>query len=148
MSAKRKNALGRGLGALLNDTTAVPGTELIRTREERFGISEILISEIEANPFQPRSDFDKTALQELANSIKTQGIIQPITVRKLADKKYQLITGERRLQASKIVKLKALPAYVRTANDQQMLEMAIIENIQSPPSEPVERVWRHERWWY
>lgn len=130
MSAKRKNALGRGLSALLSDSLAVPGTELIRKREERLGINELLIAEIEANPFQPRSDFDLTAMQELASSIKTQGIIQPITVRKLAYKKYQLITGERRLQAAKMVNLKSLPAYVRTANDQQMLEMAIIENIQ------------------
>lgn len=130
MSAKRKNALGRGLSALLSDSLAVPGTELIRKREERLGINELLIAEIEANPFQPRADFDLTAMQELASSIKTQGIIQPITVRKLAYKKYQLITGERRLQAAKMVNLKSLPAYVRTANDQQMLEMAIIENIQ------------------
>lgn len=130
MSAKRKNALGRGLGALLNESSAAASEELGRKREARLGINEILISEIEVNPFQPRTDFDESALEELASSIKTQGIIQPITVRKLADKKYQLITGERRLQASKKAGLKAMPAYVRTADDQQMLEMAIIENIQ------------------
>ena len=145
MSAKRKNALGRGLGALLSDSSTVPGTELIRKREERLGINEILIAEIEANPFQPRSDFDLTALQELASSIKTQGIIQPITVRKLANKKYQLITGERRLQASKMVKLKSLPAYVRTANDQQMLEMAIIENIQREDLNAIELALSYKR---
>jgi ParB family chromosome partitioning protein len=145
MSAKRKNALGRGLGALLDDSSAVPGSDLIRKREARLGISEILISEIEANPFQPRSDFDLTALKELASSIKIQGIIQPITVRKLADKKYQLITGERRLQASKMVNLKALPAYVRTANDQQMLEMAIIENIQREDLNAIEIALSYKR---
>jgi len=130
MSAKRKNALGKGLGALLNDTATAPSAELGRKREERVSINEVLITEIEVNPFQPRTDFDEIALNELASSIKTQGIIQPVTVRKLAQNKYQLITGERRLQASKIAGLKSLPAYVRTADDQQMLEMAIIENIQ------------------
>ncbi len=130
MSAKRKNALGRGLSALLNDSEITPGEGLIRKRDSRLGISEISISEIEANPFQPRTDFDKIALDELASSIKTQGIIQPITVRKLATNKYQLITGERRVQASRTAGLTRLPAYIRTANDQQMLEMAIIENIQ------------------
>ena len=145
MSAKRKNALGRGLEALLSDSGAVAGSEFIKRHEERLGINEILISEIEANPFQPRSDFDKTALNELASSIKTQGIIQPITVRKLAHRKYQLITGERRLQASKIVNLKALPAFVRTANDQQMLEMAIIENIQREDLNAIEIALSYKR---
>jgi ParB family chromosome partitioning protein len=130
MSAKRKNALGRGLGALLNDSAAAPSSELTRKRDTRFGINEIAIADIAVNPFQPRTDFNETTLDELASSIKTQGINQPITVRKLADHKYQLITGERRLQASKKAGLKALPAYIRIANDQQMLEMAIIENIQ------------------
>jgi ParB family chromosome partitioning protein len=145
MCAKRKNALGRGLGALLSDSSTVPGTELIRKREEKLGIMEVLISEIEVNPFQPRTDFDQVALQELADSITTQGIIQPITVRKLSNKKYQLITGERRLQASKIAKLKALPAYIRTANDQQMLEMAIIENIQREDLNAIEIALSYKR---
>ena len=145
MSAKRKNALGRGLEALLSDSATVAGTEFIRRREATLGINEILITEIEVNPFQPRTDFDKTALDELASSIKTQGIIQPITVRKLADKKYQLITGERRVQASKMVGLKSLPAYVRTANDQQMLEMAIIENIQREDLNAIEIALSYKR---
>jgi len=147
MSAKRKNALGRGLGALLSDSVLPVGgeTELIRKREVKLGINEVLISEIEANPFQPRTDFDKTALEELASSIKIQGIIQPITVRKLSDKNYQLITGERRLQASKMVGLKSLPAYVRTANDQQMLEMAIIENIQREDLNAIEIALSYKR---
>jgi ParB family transcriptional regulator, chromosome partitioning protein len=145
MSAKRKNALGRGLGALLSDSSSVPGTELIRKRSERININEIPIREIEVNPFQPRTDFDKTALEELANSIRTQGIIQPITVRKLTNNKYQLITGERRLQASKIAKLTALPAFVRTANDQQMLEMSIIENIQREDLNAIEIALSYKR---
>jgi len=145
MSAKRKNALGRGLGALLNDSTTVPGTDFIRKHEEKLGINEILLTEIEVNPFQPRTDFDPTALQELADSIKMQGIIQPVTVRKLADKKYQLITGERRYQASKMAKLKSMPAYVRTADDQQMLEMAIIENIQREDLNAIEIALSYKR---
>jgi len=145
MCAKRKNALGRGLGALLNDTSAAPSSELGRKREARLGINEISISEIDVNPFQPRTDFDKTALDELAASIKTQGIIQPITVRKLTEGKYQLITGERRLQASKMAGLKALPAYIRTADDQQMLEMAIIENIQREDLNAIEIALSYKR---
>src|SRR5690606_14469720 len=94
------------------------------------GIFEISLEEIQVNPYQPRSYFDKEALQELADSITVQGIIQPITVRKLSDGEYQLISGERRFQASKLAGLAKIPAYVRTANDQQMLEMALIENIQ------------------
>jgi len=130
MSAKRKNALGRGLGALLSESDLPLSKKDFTPRDTRIGINEISITELDVNPFQPRTDFDEIALNELANSIKTQGIIQPITVRKLASHKYQLITGERRVQASKIAGLKSLPAYIRTANDQQMLEMAIIENIQ------------------
>ena len=93
-------------------------------------INEIKLSEIEVNPFQPRTDFDQEALLELADSIKVQGIIQPITVRRLNANSYQLISGERRFRASKIAGLTQIPAYVRSANDQQMLEMALIENIQ------------------
>jgi ParB family transcriptional regulator, chromosome partitioning protein len=145
MSAKRKNALGRGLGALLSESTPAASSGLAKQRESRLGINEIRIDEIEANPFQPRTDFDKIALNELAGSIKTQGIIQPITIRKLADKKYQLITGERRLQAAKIVGLKSLPAYVRTADDQQMLEMAIIENIQREDLNAIEIALSYKR---
>jgi ParB family chromosome partitioning protein len=93
-------------------------------------VNEIKIAEIEVNPFQPRTDFDQEALTELADSIKLQGLIQPITVRKVSAHKFQLISGERRLRASKLAGLTQIPAYVRTANDQQMLEMALIENIQ------------------
>jgi ParB family chromosome partitioning protein len=93
-------------------------------------VNEIRLDEIEVNPYQPRTDFDELALNELADSIKLQGLIQPITVRRINAHKYQLISGERRFRASKMAGLTQLPAYVRTANDQQMLEMALIENIQ------------------
>jgi len=134
MSAEKRNALGRGLSALLNDSVSVlpdkndysQGTDVT----SMGSVNEIKISEIEVNPFQPRTDFDHDALAELSDSIKVQGLIQPITVRRVNAHKYQLISGERRLRASKLAGLTQIPAYVRTANDQQMLEMALIENIQ------------------
>ena len=128
---KRRNALGRGLGALLDDT---PSSEEKILRDavgsSTSKIDEIDIEDIGVNPYQPRNHFDQEALQELADSISVQGIIQPITVRKLDDDTYQIISGERRLQASKLAGLSTIPAYIRTADDQQMLEMALIENIQ------------------
>ncbi len=130
-SPKKRKALGRGLGALLQDSPQKKSTgEGSESAHPVAGIFEISIDEIQVNPFQPRVNFDKDALGELAESIKVQGIIQPITVRRLSDKEYQLISGERRYQASKMAGLEMIPAYVRTANDQQMLEMALIENIQ------------------
>jgi ParB family chromosome partitioning protein len=133
MSAEKRNALGRGLSALLNDSVNVaPNKSEIGTSADvsMGSVNEIKIAEIEVNPFQPRTDFDHTALAELADSIKLQGLIQPITVRKVSTHKFQLISGERRLRAAKLAGLTQIPAYVRTANDQQMLEMALIENIQ------------------
>jgi ParB family chromosome partitioning protein len=139
----KKKALGRGLSALLSDSqdersevdiTSPASVSVVRTSN----LDEIPVEEIETNPFQPRQHFDQEALKELSESIKVHGIIQPITVRKLADHQYQLISGERRFQASKIAGLKSLPAYVRTANDQQMLEMALIENIQRENLNPIE----------
>jgi len=136
MTADKKKALGKGLSALLNDSVNVLPAEkpAARTAVAETGglgsVNEIKVAEIEVNPFQPRTDFDQQALQELADSIKLQGLIQPITVRRLSVGKYQLISGERRLRASKLAGLVTVPAYVRTANDQQMLEMALIENIQ------------------
>ncbi|UZD22435.1 ParB/RepB/Spo0J family partition protein [Algoriphagus halophytocola] len=127
---RKKSALGRGLGALLEDSPAKHKSEDILPEAVKTGIFEIPLEQIQVNPFQPRVHFDKDALAELAESIKIQGIIQPITVRKLDTDEYQLISGERRFQASKIAGLTQIPAYVRTANDQQMLEMALIENIQ------------------
>jgi len=134
MSAEKRNALGRGLSALLNDSVSVlPNKNDFGTGPEMDtmgAVNEINIAEIEVNPFQPRSDFDAQSLQELADSIKLQGLIQPITLRRVTAHRYQLISGERRLRASKLAGLTHIPAYVRTANDQQMLEMALIENIQ------------------
>jgi ParB family chromosome partitioning protein len=126
---KKRGALGKGLGALLQDSPQ-KGKGEENVAHPIAGIFEIGLEEIQVNPFQPRTHFDKTALEELAESIRVQGIIQPITVRKLAEGEYQLISGERRYQASKIAGLEKIPAYVRLANDQQMLEMALIENIQ------------------
>lgn len=140
MSTEKRNALGKGLSALLNDTPSVlpnknndnrPSVPRPVSEVDSLGsISEIKISEIEVNPFQPRTEFDEQALADLSASIKLQGLIQPITVRKVSAHAYQLISGERRLRASKLAGLSQIPAYVRTANDQQMLEMALIENIQ------------------
>lgn len=126
----KKAALGKGLGALLGDSSSTATSRERNNAPAANSINEIEISSIKVNPFQPRTDFDQQALQELADSIKMQGIIQPITVRKLDSNTYQLISGERRLQASKLAGLTALPAYIREANDQQMLEMGLIENIQ------------------
>ena len=121
MMAKR-NALGRGLGALITDADQMRDTAPVS--------NEIAITEIEANPFQPRIHFDEEALQELAASIKELGIIQPITLRKTAGGKYQIIAGERRFRAAKLAGLDKVPAFVREAGDEAMLEMALVENIQ------------------
>ncbi len=128
MSNKR-SALGKGLSALLEsadtDVTSKAGGDGVVG-----SIAHILLSQIEPNPFQPRTDFDEEALKELTDSIKEQGIIQPITVRKLGYDKYQIISGERRFKASQRAGLSSIPAYIRVANDQGMLELALIENIQ------------------
>lgn len=108
-------------------------------------IAEIPLSEIEVNPFQPRSHFDKEALEELAESIRVHGIIQPITVRRLTTNQYQLISGERRFQAAKIAGLTSIPAYIRAADDQQMLEMALIENIQRENLNAIEIALSYQR---
>ncbi len=126
--SKKRNALGRGLGALLDDSISFDAADSLASPAELM--AEIPISQIEANPYQPRTDFDLEALKELAESIKVQGIIQPVTLRKLGPRQYQLIAGERRLQASQIAGLTTIPSYVKAVNDQQMLEMALIENIQ------------------
>lgn len=144
MSAKHKNALGRGLGALLNEASDESPRIPRKANVTPSGINEVDIELIETNPFQPRTHFDEEALNELKDSIKTQGIIQPITVRKVGSK-YQLISGERRLQASKLAGLKKIPAYVRSANDQQMLEMALIENIQRENLNAIEVALSYQR---
>ena len=147
MSIKKKTGLGKGLGALLSEPASIVlemnGIDYLPERVVNIG--EIMISQIEVNPFQQRSHFNQDALNELAQSIQIQGIIQPITVRKLSDNTYQLISGERRLQASKLVGLKKIPAYVRTADDQQMLEMALIENIQRENLNAIEIALSYQR---
>lgn len=133
----KRNALGRGLGALIDDAD--------KSVESGSAISEIAIEDIEANPFQPRTKFDEEALQELAASIKEIGIIQPITLRKVEDHKYQIIAGERRFRASKIAGLKTVTAYVRTAEDEGMLEMALVENIQREDLDAIEIALSYQR---
>ncbi len=136
--AAKKNALGKGLSALLDKSTPIPpknsNTGLNKTpqitKPKVGGIAKVPIKQIEANPFQPRTHFETEAIEELSASIKEHGIIQPITVRKLGENKYQIISGERRFRASQLAGLEEVPVYIRIANDQTMLEMAIIENIQ------------------
>lgn len=151
MSDKKpiKRALGRGLDALIPRGDDAPDTTRSATvAAEQAGpgqIAEIPLDQIETNPFQPRLHFDEEALEELAASIKAQGIIQPITVRRLGHNSYQLISGERRFQASKRAGLTGVPAYIRTANDEQMLEMALIENIQRENLNPIEEALGYKR---
>jgi ParB family transcriptional regulator, chromosome partitioning protein len=155
----KKKALGRGLSALLSDNSSddrlevdIPVNVSSKASENTSkggspasGMTEIAIEEIEVNPFQPRTHFDQEALLELAESITIHGIIQPITVRRLAPRQYQLISGERRFQASKLAGLKSIPAYVRSADDQQMLEMALIENIQRENLNAIEIALSYQR---
>ena len=140
---KKKGGLGRGLNALIEgsyDKKVDP-----QILHEVNTIAEIKLSQIETNPFQPRTHFDQTALEELAESIKVQGIIQPITVRQLDANTFQLISGERRFQASKLAGLETIPAYIRKADDQQMLEMALIENIQREQLNAIEIALSYQR---
>ena len=125
----KKRGLGRGLDAILQSPETDITSADISGNYVAGAIAQIEIDKIETNPFQPRTDFDETALNELAESIKNQGVIQPVTVRKMGYDKYQLISGERRLRASKMAGLKKIPVFIRVANDEQMLEMALIENI-------------------
>ena len=129
MSDKNRRALGRGLDAILQSPETDITSKDISGDFVAGAIAEIDINLIETNPFQPRTEFDETALKELAQSIKEQGVVQPVTVRKLGYNKYQLISGERRLRASKMAGLAKIPVFIRVANDEQMLELALIENI-------------------
>lgn len=124
----KKRGLGRGLDAILQSPETDITSADISGNYVAGAIAQIEIDKIETNPFQPRTDFDESALKELAESIKNQGVIQPVTVRKMGYDKYQLISGERRLRASKMAGLKTIPVFIRVANDEQMLEMALIEN--------------------
>src|SRR5688572_9649708 len=141
-----KTQIGKGIRALLTNIeergTAPTGQELKELTRDTL---EIPVNEIEVNPYQPRTDFDELAMEELANSIRLHGIIQPLTVRRLNENSYQLIAGERRLRAARIAGLKSVPAYIRLANDQGMLEMAIVENIQRADLNPMEMAFSMQR---
>lgn len=143
----KKSALGKGLSALLenSDTDITSKADFTGSPTIVGAIANIDVEKIEANPFQPRTDFDRHALEELSASIKEHGVIQPVTVRKLGYDKYQLISGERRLKASKIAGLRVIPAYIRIANDQAMLEMAIIENVQRENLNAIEIAMSYKR---
>ncbi|MDQ3191587.1 MAG: ParB/RepB/Spo0J family partition protein [Bacteroidota bacterium] len=146
MSTNKRNALGRGLSALLEDSK----TDITTNSKTELGsvvgsVTSIPLEQIETNPFQPRTQFEEQALLELSQSIVEHGIIQPVTVRKLGYDKYQLISGERRFRASKLAGLKTIPAYIRIANDQAMLEMAIVENIQRENLDAIEVAISYQR---
>ena len=132
----KRNVLGRGLGALIDDAEKL---------QQSAGINEIELSKIEANPFQPRTKFDEEALSELAASIKEIGLIQPITIRKVSEDKYQIIAGERRFRAAQIAGLESIPAYIRKAKDEGMLEMALVENIQREDLDSIEIALSYQR---
>ena len=144
--AVRKQALGRGLSALLNDSSSEINSANDKNADKIVGsIVEIELELIDVNPFQPRSYFNEEALNELASSIKELGVIQPITVRKLTGNKFQLVSGERRFRASKLIGNTTIPAYIRIANDQEMLEMALVENIQRKDLDPIEVALSYQR---
>jgi ParB family chromosome partitioning protein len=143
-NTKKRGALGKGLSALLENAA----TDITSKSQESGvvgSISMIPIGDIEANPFNPRTNFEKEALEELRESIATHGIIQPLTVRKLGRDKYQLISGERRFRASQLNGLEEVPAYIRVANDQAMLEMALVENIQREDLNSIEVALSYQR---
>ena len=144
--AVKKQALGRGLSALLKDPeNDIKSVEDKNADKVVGNIIELDVESIEINPYQPRTNFNEETLQELAKSIKELGVIQPITVRKLEFNKYQLISGERRLRASKLIGLKTIPAYIRLANDNESLVMALVENIQRHDLDPIEVAISYQR---
>ncbi len=155
MSAPKKSALGKGLSALLpeqpasaSDAEGGTRTRLYNFEERRRlagRVAEIDVESVRPNPYQPRKDFDETALDELAASVAQLGIIQPLTVRALGDGRYELISGERRLRASRRAGLKRIPAYIREADTEAMLEMAIVENVQREDLNPVEIALGYQR---
>ena len=144
--AVKKQALGRGLSALLKDPIEDIRSVGDKNADKLVGsIVEIDLVSIEVNPFQPRTYFNEDDLRELGNSIKELGVIQPITVRKLDGNRFQLVSGERRFRASKLIGSKTIPAYIRLANDQEMLEMALVENIQRRDLDPIEVALSYQR---
>lgn len=144
--ATQKQALGRGLSALLKDPSNDIKSVSDKNADKVVGnIVELELNTIEMNPFQPRTSFNEESLRELASSIKELGVIQPITVRKLGFNKYQLVSGERRYRASKLIGLETIPSYIRIANDQESLEMALVENIQRQDLDPIEIALSYQR---
>ncbi len=144
--ATQKQALGRGLSALLKDPANDIKSVQDKNADKVIGsIVELELEAIEINPFQPRTNFNEETLKELASSIRELGVIQPITVRKLEFNKYQLVSGERRFRASKLLGLPTIPAYIRIANDQESLEMALVENIQRQDLDPIEIALSYQR---
>ena len=143
--AIKKQALGRGLSALLQDTQNIYSAKDKNADKLVGSIIEISLDLIDVNPYQPRTYFDEEALRGLGSSIKELGVIQPITVRKLEGNKFQLVSGERRYRASKLIGNKTVPAYIRLANDQEMLEMALVENIQRKNLDPIEIALSYQR---
>lgn len=155
--SKEPRGLGRGLSALLGE---VPNADALRKpvgyvnkevvgargrQENTADILRIPVDMIEPNPYQPRMSFDQTALEELASSIRTLGLIQPVTVRRITDNRYQIISGERRYKACRLAGMTTIPAYIRNANDQGMLEMAIVENVQRENLDPIELALSYQR---
>ncbi len=144
--AIKKQALGRGLSALLNESkNDLTGVDKKTAKRAMGSIIEIDLNSIEVNPFQPRSQFNEEQLKELAGSIKELGVIQPITVRKIGQNKFQLVSGERRFRASKMLGRETIPAFIRLANDQEALEMALVENIQRQDLDPIEIAMSYQR---
>lgn len=144
--ATKKQALGRGLSALLKDPENDIKSAEDKNADKLVGnIVELELESVEVNPFQPRTSFNEETLRELASSIKELGVIQPITVRKTEFNKYQLVSGERRYRASKLLGLETIPAYIRIANDQESLEMALVENIQRQDLDPIEIALSYQR---
>lgn len=143
--AVKKQALGRGLSALLNDANDIMSVKDKNAEKVVGNILEIDVLAIKENPFQPRTNFKEEELQELAASIRELGVIQPITVRKLEGNQFQLVSGERRLRASKMIGATTIPAYIRIANDQELLEMALVENIQRSDLDSIEIALSYQR---
>jgi len=144
--SNKKQALGRGLSALLQDPTNEINSVNDKNADQVIGsVIDLELDRIEVNPFQPRTQFNDEALKQLASSIKELGIIQPITVRKMDYNQYQLVSGERRYRAAKLIGLSAVPAFVRLANDQESLEMALVENIQRQDLDPIEVALSYQR---
>ena len=144
--AIKKQVLGRGLSALLKDSKNEPtASDRLNNSAQVGNIIELELKLIEMNPFQPRTQFKEDSIRELSTSIQELGVIQPITVRKTLDNNIQLVSGERRLRACKLLGLKTIPAYIRIANDQEALEMALVENIQRQDLDPIEVALSYQR---